>query len=142
MASNKSTLNFKNGMLTGAKSVVDETEVPVAALGALQTAGVAMVAALNRAGTTPTAEGVMPAPVLLRIVRDPDGVWRLVGLRDGVDDGYGRDPTGSQRMDLRVTQSQAPKEEEEEEPGNPSGAAPGGDGPGDGRGAAGEGDPR
>ena len=55
--------------------------------------------------------GSVPPPVPLRVVHDPDGEWRLVGARDGEEEGYGLNPAGTARMDVKVTQSQPPKPE-------------------------------
>lgn len=111
LASNDLTLAFKNGVLTQAVSVVDETAVPKKVVGALKTAAAAAVGMLNIAGGGRSITGSVPPPVLLRVVHDPDGEWRLVGARDGKEAGYGLNPAGTARMDVKVTQSQPPKPE-------------------------------
>jgi hypothetical protein len=83
LASNASTLTFTNGVLTQGKTVVDETVVPKATLGALTQVATALIkGTLNAAGQTPTAE--LPPPQLFKIVLGKDGSARLVG-GGGVD---------------------------------------------------------
>jgi len=88
LASNNSTLTFQNGMLTQAKSVIDETVVPKAVVGALEKVATGLLAGtLNDAGATPT--GQLPPPQLFRIVFTDAGA-RLVGGPGVGSDGQPR----------------------------------------------------
>lgn len=89
LAANNSMLTFQNGMLTQAKSVIDETVVPKAVVGALEKVATGLLAGtLNDAGATPT--GQLPPPQLFRIVFTDTGA-KLVG-------GPGVDSNGQPRM--------------------------------------------
>ncbi|PTR06818.1 hypothetical protein C8R32_109104 [Nitrosospira sp. Nsp5] len=77
LATNNTTLTFVNGVLTQGKTVVDETVVPKAIVGALEKAAIAAVNAfLNDVGTPPTTQ--VPPPQLFKIVLE-NGGGRLVG---------------------------------------------------------------
>lgn len=71
-AKNETTLKFDNGRLSGAKSVVDETAVPVAVVGALEKVATSLVKAAN-AGN----DGI-PPPYLFRIAY-ANQKWELKG---------------------------------------------------------------
>lgn len=76
LSSNATTLEFKNGVLTGATSDIDETVVPIAALKGVEAVLSAALKAslLDKVGTT-----TVPLPALFKIVFDRDGGVRLVG---------------------------------------------------------------
>lgn len=63
-AKNEATLTFQNGMLTEAKSVVDETAIPKAILSAA--AKIAIASAADKAGGDDD-KTVLPRPVLYKI---------------------------------------------------------------------------
>jgi hypothetical protein len=122
LASNESTLTFTNGVLTQAKTVVDETIVPKSAVAALEKAATAALAgALNVTGVSPPSK--LPPPHLYKVVIEKDSV-RLVG-------GPGTDGSGNVRMiDVTISQPATPN--------IPSSAPPvGGFGPGTGNGRSG-----
>ena len=75
-ASNKTTLNFTNGILTQGKSVVDETIIPKAAFEAAKAIAGAIAGAAfdTTGGATPT----LPAPKLFRIYVDANGIAQLI----------------------------------------------------------------
>jgi hypothetical protein len=101
LAANNSTLTFSNGVLTQGKSVVDETLVPKAIVGALEKAATAAIAAsLNAVGAEATPQ--LPPPQLFKIVLS-GGNARLVG-------GPGVDRNGKVRM-IDVTISAPAKAE-------------------------------
>ena len=75
LASNKTTLNFTNGILTQGKTVVDETILPKGAFEAVKAiAGTIAGATFDTAGGDPT----LPAPKLFRIYVDEDGIAQLI----------------------------------------------------------------
>jgi hypothetical protein len=77
LASNESTLTFKNGTLSQSKTVVDETVVPKAVITAVERAAAAAISAsLNDPDASATAQ--VPPPRLYKIVIDSEKV-RLVG---------------------------------------------------------------
>lgn len=71
-AKNDTTLKFDNGRLVGAKAVVDETAVPVAAISALEKVATSLVKAANSGN-----DGI-PPPYLYRIRFDGSN-WTLSG---------------------------------------------------------------
>lgn len=74
-AKNNATFTFSNGVLTQAKSVVDETAVPAAIIGALKSSAIAAAnAALN---DVKDDEQELPAPVLYAIDVNSAGAWAL-----------------------------------------------------------------
>lgn len=76
LSTNSTTLEFKNGVLAGATSDIDETIVPVAALKGLEAVLTAAVKAslLDKVGTT-----TVPLPALFKVVFDAEGRVTLVG---------------------------------------------------------------
>jgi hypothetical protein len=100
LASNNSTLVFQNGMLTQAKSIVDETIVPKAVIGALEKVATGLLAgALNDAGAQPPTQ--LPPPQLFRILFTKTGA-KLVG-------GPGTGPDGQPRMiDVTISEPDKP----------------------------------
>jgi hypothetical protein len=80
-AKNEATLTFQNGMLTEAKSVVDETAIPKAILSAA--AKIAVASAADKAGGEDKT--VLPKPMLYKI-QIADGKLTLIpGDNDGPD---------------------------------------------------------
>jgi hypothetical protein len=76
----KVALEFKNGMLTSAKSTVDEVALPEAVIAAVEKAGgAAIAAAYARARAGQPERPVAPTPYLFKIVLQPDGRVDLVG---------------------------------------------------------------
>jgi hypothetical protein len=71
-AKNDTTLKFDNGKLVQAKSVVDETIIPVAAIAGLEKVAISLAKAN-------AAAGGIPSPYLFRIVSDDKGNWTLAG---------------------------------------------------------------
>lgn len=83
-STNKSTLDFTDGMLTKSAVEVDSTAVPLAMIDTIQSLGVAAIgAAFNapKSGVTHT----IPAPYLFKIVVDKDGTRLLGGPGLGAD---------------------------------------------------------
>jgi hypothetical protein len=64
LANSSTTLNFKNGVLSSAETKVDETAVPKAILGAIETAAMAVLAADEPKGELHQ----VPPPYLFKIV--------------------------------------------------------------------------
>lgn len=75
-AKNNATFQFDHGVLTQAKSEIDTTAIPKAALAALKTTALARVSAAMNVLYDRGDEG-LPAPQLFRIETDTDGVWSL-----------------------------------------------------------------
>lgn len=71
-AKNDTTLKFENGRMVGAKAVVDETAVPVAAISALEKVATSLAKAANSGN-----DGI-PPPYLYRIRFDGSN-WTLSG---------------------------------------------------------------
>jgi hypothetical protein len=107
LAKNKTTLTFTNGMLVFSKSEVDETIVPKSIIENLKTAA---VAAAKKGFDAPQMDTVtkVPAPALFRVIVDPNGGIYLLG-------GYGLDPNGDKRQDIRVVVSEPAKPPAKEE---------------------------
>jgi hypothetical protein len=106
LASNNTTLTFSNGVLSQGKTVVDETLVPKAVVGALEKAATAALGGtLNAPGAPPTAQ--LPPPQLFKVVLTTGGA-RLVG-------GQTVDKDGRVRM-IDVTISDPDKAEEKAAP--------------------------
>lgn len=91
-AKNETTLEFSEGSLTKATTVLDATSVPTAALAAL--AKVMTAAAMN--AVPGIAEGQIPTPHLFRIVTDADGGVSLLG-------GPAQDSSGAKEVEIKVT---------------------------------------
>lgn len=107
LSSNNSTLTFTNGVLTQGKTVVDETVVPKAVVGALEKAATALLSgAFNAPGAPPSAQ--LPPPQLFKVVLLPNGGAKLVG-------GQTVDKDGRVRM-IDVTISEPDKAEDKAAP--------------------------
>lgn len=87
LASNNTTLTFTNGVLTQGKTVVDETIVPKAVVGALEKAAGVALKAFNVAGGG--ASGNLPPPLLFKIILK-NGSARLAGGKSVGSDGTPR----------------------------------------------------
>jgi len=100
LAANNSTLTFVNGILTQGKTIVDETVVPKAMIGALEKAAAASLAGtLNAAGIASPTQ--LPPPQLFKIVLK-DGAAKLVG-------GAGVDQAAVVRMiDVTIPEPEEP----------------------------------
>jgi hypothetical protein len=80
LSQNKSELTFSFGTLTGAKTTIDETTVPVALVQAAQNIAVALAKAfLDSARAAAPQEMIFPAPSIFRIVKLKDGRLALRG---------------------------------------------------------------
>lgn len=102
-STNKSTLDFSNGMLTKSAVEVDSTAVPVALINTIQSLGVAAIGAAFNAPESGVTH-VIPAPYLFKIVVDENGT-RLVG-------GQGVGPDGQPlNLQISVTKEAATKED-------------------------------
>jgi hypothetical protein len=64
LAKNETTLTFSNGMLTGSKSVIDETVIPKAVISAATKVALASIAAANAADGKQRT--YLPQPVLFK----------------------------------------------------------------------------
>jgi hypothetical protein len=92
---NNATYKFNNGVLTEAKSVVDETIVPAAVLTAAKDIVLARFPNADAAGAQPGT--AIPPPALFRIVVDANGDVLLRGA-------YGKDKN-EKELDVNVTVS-------------------------------------
>lgn len=86
MATSQTTLEFKNGMLAGAKNVVDETVIPKAVLTSFEKA---VSAAVSAAAIKPSDALVnrIPSPYLFKILEE-SGNYVLKG--GPANDGHGQ----------------------------------------------------
>lgn len=94
LASNNTTLTFTTGVLTQGKTVVDETIVPKAVVGALEKAAGVALKAFNVAGGG--ASGNLPPPLLFKIIlKNGSPIIRVTPQANGtmtVDVEYLPDP--------------------------------------------------
>jgi hypothetical protein len=88
LASNTTTLNFTNGILTDSSSDADSSVVPVALIKGLETAATAAVKAMTFADEATSTRA--PKVYLFKVVKK-DGVWGLNGAEGG-DVDYGTVP--------------------------------------------------
>ena len=77
LATNNTTLDFDNGVLTSAKSEIDDTVVPAAAVSALADIAKAAISAAANSSRGPLIDA--PAPYLFRINVKSDGTFDLSG---------------------------------------------------------------
>lgn len=92
-AKNHSTIHFKDGVLTDAKAVVDETVLPLAVIDAAKQIALKGLAMDGGGGGSSLQ---VPPPALFRVFVDPKGNVRLRG-------GYGTDADGNVReIDVTV----------------------------------------
>ena len=75
LASNNTTLTFKEGKLTGMKAEIDETVIPAEIIKGLETIAKEAMKAANASADE------IPGPYVFRIVKKADGTWALNGDR-------------------------------------------------------------
>ncbi|MDR6841323.1 hypothetical protein [Pseudoxanthomonas sacheonensis] len=105
-STNKSTLDFTDGMLTKSAVEIDSTAVPLALIDTIQSLGVAAIGAAFNAPESGVTH-IIPAPYLFKIVVDANGTT-LVG-------GQGVGPDGKPlNLKISVTKEAATEEDKAE----------------------------